>query len=68
MKTVNEFILAHTAKAIWEHEQNDVFEAIMYAKEKGLCNTEAKLVESAFIFGAAAAMILCEGAGIDDEE
>ena len=51
MKTVNEFILAHTAKAIWEHEQNDVFEAIMYAKEKGLCNTEAKLVESAFIFG-----------------
>lgn len=68
METNNLFILAHTAKAIWEHEQNDVLEAIMCAKEKGHCNTEAKLVETAFIFGAAAAMELCEGAGIDDEE
>lgn len=65
---VNEFILAHAAKSIWEREQNDVLEAIMYAKEKGLYNTEAKLVESAFIFGVAAAMTLCEGARIDDEE
>lgn len=68
MKMVNEFILAHAAKAIWEHEQNDVLEAIMRAKEKNRCNTEAKLVETAFIFGVAAAMELCEGAGIDDEE
>ena len=68
MKMVNEFILAYAAKSVWEYEQNDVLEAIMRAKEKGRCNTEAKLVETAFMFGAAAAMTLCEGAGIDDEE
>lgn len=68
MKMVNEFILAYAAKSVWEHEQNDVLEAIMCAKEKGICNTEAKLVETAFMFGVAAAMTLCEGAGIDDEE
>ncbi len=68
MRTDNLFILAYAAKSVWEHEQNDVLEAIMHAKEKGQCNTEAKLAETAFIFGVAAAMTLCEGAGIDDEE
>lgn len=58
MKTDNLFILAYAAKAIWEHEQNDFFEAMMDAKGKGLFNTEAKLVESAFTAGAAAAMRL----------
>lgn len=68
MKMESEFILAYAAKSVWEHEQNEVLKAIMHAKEKGQCNTEAKLVETAFIFGVAAAMTLCEGDGIDDEE
>lgn len=70
MRTDNLFIVAYAAKAIWEHEQNDVIEALMDAKGKGLFNTEAKLVELAFIAGAAAAMKLGFVAkeSISDEE
>ena len=56
MKKINEFILAHAAKSMWEHEQNKVMEAIMYAKEKDRCKTEAELVEVSYVLGAAAAL------------
>lgn len=56
MKKINEFILAQAAKSMWEHEQNKVMEAIMYAKEKDRCKTEAELVEVSYVLGAAAAL------------
>lgn len=56
MKMINEFILAHAASSIWEQEKNKVMKAIMYAKEKDQCNTEAELVEVAYVFGVAAAL------------
>lgn len=56
MKKINEFIWAQAAKSMWEHEQNKVMEAIMYAKEKDRCKTETELVEVSYVLGAAAAL------------
>lgn len=53
---ISEFILAQAAKSMWEHEQNKVMDAIMYAKEKDRCKTEAELVEASFVLGASAAL------------
>ena len=51
MKMIKEFILAQAANSIWEHEQNKVMDAIMHAKEKGYCKTEAELVEVSYVMG-----------------
>lgn len=66
----SDFILAKAAKLMWEHEQNKVMEAIMYAKEKDRCKTEADLVEVSYVLGVAAGLGVSAAAAesIRDEE
>lgn len=70
MKMIKEFILAQAANSIWEHEQNKVMDAIMHAKEKDRCKTEAELVECSFVLGVSAALGMSTAAAesISDEE
>ena len=70
MKMINEFILVQAAKSIWEDEQNKVMEAIMHAKEKDRCKTEAELVKASFVLGASIALKMSTAAAeiIKDEE